>query len=92
MINISTKCSIKWSDKKGYHLYADGFDMMNVYLRLKCKFTANNDGVTITIPREIWNELITTGELEILSDEEVAKRVKKNLEEFAKKHEKNKND
>jgi hypothetical protein len=50
---MSTKSSVAWGDD--FHFYTEMHDGDNVYLRVdKAEFYATKHGVTVTIPRAIW--------------------------------------
>lgn len=86
---MSTKISIKYG--KGYHLYEECFDGENIYLSISCEFEANNKGITIKIPRQIWNEIITTGKLKIVSKEKMREMLSEGIEYFSNLIKENKN-
>jgi hypothetical protein len=47
-----------------YSLYEESFEEDgSVYLELRnCEFEATQDGLTVKIPREVWNRIIKIGE------------------------------
>ena len=71
---MSTKCTLKHGDSssgKHYHFYEECFDGENIYLDIDANFYAMNNGVTLEIPRDIWNEIVKVGELRIIPKEEM---------------------
>jgi len=71
---MSTKCSIKHrspEEKHPYHFYEECFDGENVYLEIrKANFTASRNSITVAIPKEVWNEIVEVGKLNIIAKEE----------------------